>query len=234
MALFGSPARWDLMQAHIASGQDLYYADHCYFRRSTQFRIARNRYQTLITQDELVRTYGDSRTVSRRGWAMPVPARFSRLRVDVAPEWNTSGNSIVICPNSPAYMKWFGHDAKTWALDVARTVSQYTDRPIVIRWKAQAQARPLYMDLHAAWAVVTFTSGAAMDALAAGIPVFCLADWATAYPMGCPDLTQIETPYYPTHRVPFLWELAERQWSLAEIAEGAAWRWFLSRPEDSI
>ena len=41
-----------------------------------------------------------------------------------------------------------------------------------------------------------------------GVPVFVLADFAAAYRMGTPDLTQIESPVYPDGRQTFV----ERAW----------------------
>ena len=65
------------------------------------------------------------------------------------------------------------------------------------------------------------------------MPVFVKADWATTAPMGLSDLSLIETPYYPEHRIPFLWELAERQWTLEEIGKGLAWKWFTAHRDEA-
>jgi DNA-binding transcriptional LysR family regulator len=152
------------------------------------------------------------------------PHRFQLLHVDLVHEWRTEGASVVICPNSPAYMARFGIDAVQWTLDLAAQFQKVTDRPIVIRWKSSVSRRPLYVDLHTAWMVVVFSSNAAIEALAAGVPVCVLAPWASSAPMGISDINLVETPYYPDDRIPFLWALAERQWSLAEMATGMAWR----------
>ena len=40
------------------------------------------------------------------------------------------------------------------------------------------------------------------------------------------DLSRIDSPSYPEARIPFLYELAERQWTLEEIRTGLAWRFF--------
>lgn len=219
MALFGSPAREKLLQSHIASGRDWYYVDHAYFRRGARiYRIARNRFQSAIDVTKL-----------------PTAPTGKWMKLHITPQTNWQhGSSILICPNSPAYMKWFGLDAKQWALDMATEVSKYTDRPIVIRWKASAGARPFYLDVHDAHATIVFSSGAAVESLTHGVPVFVKAPWASTYPMGLDDLSRIESPYYPDHRIPFLWELAERQWPLAEIKAGVAWQWFMQREEESI
>ncbi len=227
IALFGSPARVELVAEAKRQGRDIYYVDHGYWRRSKQFRIAKNRMQSRIDPAAVIEKY-DRMTPGER---LHTPSRFTAVRADASPTWNR-GTSIIICPNSPAYMSWFGIDAKQWTLDVAKEIAQHTDRPIIIRWKKNASMRPFYLDIHDAHATVVFSSGAAVESLSYGVPVFVLADWATTYPMGLGDLSKIETPYYPEHRIPFLWELAERQWTLDEIRLGYAWHWFSRRHEE--
>jgi hypothetical protein len=104
------------------------------------------------------------------------------------------------------------------------TLRQHTDREVRVRTKPDRWTRPISVDLAEAWAVVVYSSSAALDALVAGIPVFVLAPFAAAYRMGTPDLTQIETPVYPDDRDPFFHSLAAQQWTLPELASGAAWR----------
>lgn len=207
VALFGSPARRDLLTQAIAEGRTWYYADHALFRRHQQFRITKNAYQ-------------------HDGRGDYPPDRFQQLRVNTHPTWQTGGTSIVICPNSRAYMAWFGIDAEQWVLDCARTIGRLTDRPIIIRWKTQAQHRPIYVDLHQAWMTVVFSSACAIDSLMAGVPVCTLAPWASTARMGIQDLSQVNVPYYPDieERDRFFWALAYQQWTLDEIREGVAWR----------
>ena len=57
-------------------------------------------------------------------------------------------------------------------------------------------------------------------------PATAIFPWATSAPMGISDIAKVESPYYPEHRIPFLWALAERQWTLAELSAGLAWRKF--------
>ncbi len=228
IALFGSPERVELVAEAKRQGRDIYYVDHGYWRRSKQFRISKNRMQSYVDTQMVIDKYN----ALTPGEKLRTPERFADMKADIAPEWNR-GASIIICPNSPAYMAWFGIDAKQWTLDVARQVAQHTDRPIIIRWKKNASLRPFYLDVHDAHATVVFSSGAAVESLSYGVPVFVLADWATTAPMGLADLSQIETPYYPEHRIPFLWELAERQWTLDEIRSGYAWHWFAKRHSEA-
>lgn len=208
-AAFCTPATWPLLDQAIADGRDYYYGDHAYWRRGRYFRVTRNAVQFQPAMQDL--------RIAR-------PHRLQQVSVEVVDEWRRGGSSIIICPNSPIYMRRYGLDAQQWTLDCVKAIQTVSDRPVVIRWKSQQQHRPLYLDLHDAWAVVVFSSNAAVEALVAGVPVFVLAPWASTASMGTSDLSKIESPLYPDFRLPFLWSLAEHQWSLSEIAGGYAWR----------
>lgn len=211
-ASFCTPPTWSLLAEAQQSGRDWYYGDHAFFgaSRGRRFRVSRNAYQYQPTPESL---------------RAATPAAFRQLHISPHPEWRrNTGTSIVICPNSPGYMQRFGIHAHEWTMAVADQLGRLTDRPLVIRWKAQARARPLYVDLHDAWAVVVFDSASAIEAIVAGVPVFVLAAHASARSMGLADLTQIESPAYPAMREPFLWDLAAHQWSIDELRSGIAWK----------
>ncbi|MEQ8504625.1 MAG: hypothetical protein RIB80_04815 [Rhodospirillales bacterium] len=70
--------------------------------------------------------------------------------------------------------------------------------------------------------MVTWTSNAAVDALLAGVPVFCTGDCAASV-MGRSDPINIEYPYYPDNRYEWAATLAANQWTLDEIASGMMW-----------
>lgn len=203
VALFTVPERWELFKKAEAEGRTWYYADHAYLGRHRFYRITRNAYQHDGTGDY-------------------PPERFLSFRRPVQP-WRTNGAHILICPQSPIYCQMHGFDVMHWIRDVTATLRTYTTRPIRVRWKKQRD-RSIAQDLINAWAVVVYSSAAALDALIAGIPVFVLAPFAAAYRMGLPDLAQIESPVFPDGREPFLWALACNQWTLPEIYTGVAWR----------
>lgn len=208
---FWTPPLWPALEQVLSDGRDYYYADHAFWRRGKYYRVARNAYQHRITEQDL---------------QVATPSRFQMLHQDLSPEWQKNGASIVLCPNSPPYMARFGINAHAWILDLVTRLSAVTDRPVVIRWKKTASIRPLYVDLHHAWMVVVFSSNAAVEALTAGVPICVLAPWATTAPMGISCIEDVEKPYYPDNRLPFLYALAERQWTLPEIASGLTWRKF--------
>lgn len=205
VALFGSPSRWPLLRQAQAEGRDWIYMDHAYFSRGKYYRITKNAYQH------------DGRGVS-------TGARFRGFpRLQIKP-WRTTGSHILICPNSAVYFALHGLDVDQWLCDVTAVLRQHTDREIRIRWKTQRADRPIGLDLAEAWAVVGFSSAAAIDALVAGVPVFTLAPFAATVRMGLSDLTAIEQPFYPEDRELFVSVLADHQWTIPEMLKGVAWR----------
>lgn len=205
-ALFGSPSKWPVLRQAQAAGRDWYYGDHGYFRRGEYFRVTRNAYQ-------------------HDGVGAYAPDRFALMNRPVLP-WKRGRNArskVLVCPNSDVYMGLHGMDGPDWLRGVLATLRQHTDRPIQVRWKKTAGTH-IQGALEDAWAVVVFSSAAALDALIHGVPVFVLAPFAAGARMGLSDLSQIEAPFYPDDREPFLWALAYQQWTFAEIMKGEAWR----------
>lgn len=204
VALFGSPSRWPVLRKAQAEGRDWYYADHGYHGRRRYYRITKNRYQ-------------------HDGCGTAPIDRFESWHRPIQP-WRTAGAHVLVCPNSAAYFNLFGANVDVWLGGVIATIRQYTDREIRVRWKTHIRTVPISEDLVNCWAVVVFSSAAALDALIAGIPVFVLAPFAAGYRMGLPDVTQIETPIYPDDRESFLSVLAYQQWTPMEVFRGMAWR----------
>lgn len=78
---------------------------------------------------------------------------------------------------------------------------------------------PLGADLKDCWAVVTWSSGAAIKAIAAGVPAFhALPNWIGA-PAAKPFGSDLENPFLGD-RLPMFQRLAWAQWGLDEIASG--------------
>ena len=191
-------------------GRDWYYMDNAHFDsvRGAYFRAARN-------------------TLQWRG-GKPDWARFAKLGLGVQP-WQKGGRHIVVCPQSEHFMRdvcgWPG-GMLAWADDTLHRIKAATDRAIVVRhWDRDkgARLRDLQEDLRGAWALVTHMSAAANEALVAGIPVF-LTGPSAALSMGSSELENIESPRRPDGRIEWAARLAGAQWSVEELAAGAAWR----------
>lgn len=188
-----------------SDGRDWYLIDNSYFDcvRERQFRITRNAMQC----DGL-----------NACWSGEGHARLRALGVTIQP-WTTDGKHIVVCPQSNEYMELVGWQGD-WLTQTVAALRQHTSREIRVR--AKKEPRPLSEDLRGAWALVTHASAAAVEALLAGVPVFCTGRCAARW-MGTCDLSLIEEPVRPA-REEWAAVLAENQWTEAEMRDGTAWK----------
>ena len=125
--------------------------------------------------------------------------------------------------------EYYGHNRDQWVEQTINTLKAHTDREIVIRDKAGRGERTndtIYDALNKdVWALVTYNSIAAVEAIQSGIPAFSMAPTAASV-VSSTDLTQIETPPKLDEELiqRWLWSLAYGQFSLNEIITGNAWR----------
>jgi hypothetical protein len=197
-----------LWQEARAEGRDWYYLDNSYFDavRGRLYRATKNAVQS------------DGR--ERPDWR-----RWAALGVQVRP-WRKQGRDVIVVTQSETYMRVVAGYPGCWWRDAVAVLKRHTDRPIAVRgWRANkvALAVTLKQALQDCWALVTWSSAAANEALLAGVPVFTVGRCA-ASPMGLTDLTRIESPVYPDGRVEWAAGLAGRQWSLDEFRDGTTWR----------
>lgn len=196
---FGSPFNWRALQASIQAGETWYYADHAYFGRRHFFRITKNAYQT-------------------DGFGESDIDRFRRFIMPIRP-WRRHGQHIVICAQSQSH--YDRHGVPNWVADTCRELAKHTDRPMIVREKRGNAV--LEHHLSHAWAVVAHTSNAAVDAVIAGVPAFVTAPCAASR-VAKSSLAEIERPLYAPDRDEWAGVLAASQWTMHEIATGAAWR----------
>lgn len=181
-------------------------------------------------------TYGSDYSgyfrVTRGAWqhngvgAYPVE-RLAALNLRFEP-WQRNGEHILVCPPGDVFTQAVGKfSALEWTAHTLRLLSTVTKRPIILRHKAMAATRPLTLDLKGCHALVTYMSNSAVEAVLAGVPVFCTGNSAASL-MGRANLLAIENPRYPTdeERVQWAAALAANQWTLEELRQGAANRVF--------
>jgi hypothetical protein len=157
-----------------------------------------------------------------------VPIQLSEPRGRHAP--------ILLCGMGDKAARAEGYAPETWERWAVNEIRRYTDRPIVYRpkpsWKRarpiegcgySPKTREIDAELRGAWAVVTHHSNAAVEAVLAGVPVFCW--YGVAADMGLRDLSRIESPRRPTldERAQWAADIAYTQWSVAEMKAGAPW-----------
>ena len=174
---------------------------------------------------------------------MDVPDDRWRKLVDFNPNmeykgWRQPGSKILIVLSTQKPFEYYKEDQAEWLKNVVSTLKQHTDREIVFRNKASRGERTndtIYDALDDdIYAVVTYNSVAAVEAIQYGIPAFALAPTA-ADPVGNKDLSMIETPNRPSEELVQKWlhSIAYGQFSLDEILTGQAWKLVLENAERS-
>lgn len=118
------------------------------------------------------------------------PPRFEH-GTQLLPWRGGSGKNILILPPSPPYMKTFGCEG--FLNHIAHTANIFTGRDMVVRAKPAKgkKARPLQEQLDEAYAVVTWGSAIALEAIRQGIPTISLG-WCPALPVSF-KLDDLET-----------------------------------------
>lgn len=196
------PAWLHLWQQAKDEGREWWYADNSYFDagRERYFRLTRG----ALQHDGRGESDGQ---------------RLAALGVTVQP-WRAGGYHIVACVQSDEFLRVVaGVDggAAGWLCAVRNTLARVTKRQLVVRQKRDS--RPLADDLAGAWALVTYCSAAANEALIAGIPVHVATGAALEFST---PLNEIESPRRPEGRERWASVLADNQWTLDEIRRGAA------------
>lgn len=211
----------------MREGRNWYYADNGYFlpgkREESYFRVTRN----AVQHD------GSGEALDKSRW--------DGLGLKIEP-WRQGGSHIVVCPPGRLFGATFGFNSDAWLEQTVAELLKHTDRELKIRakvsWndakapdivagsnkmpKTSVQA-PLAEDLKGAWAVVTHSSNAAVEALLAGYPVFA-TNPCGAGALGLSDLSKIESPRMDGDRLAWARSLACHQWRLEEMRDGTCWR----------
>lgn len=189
------------------SAKEWLYGDNAFFDRCRGrfFRFARCAFQISEAQ-------------------RPDFARLNALGIWPAP-WRRDGRHVVVVEQSPHFLG-ISDAGEGWLERTVAEIGRHTDRPVRVRaWsrdKAGAAAT-LAADLEGAWALVTHSSAAAVEAVLAGVPAYVSAPCA-ATPMALSDISRIEDPARPDDRAPWAAGLAGAQWTVDELKSGLAWR----------
>jgi hypothetical protein len=145
------------------------------------------------------------------------------------PGWKKDGKSILVVTPSEKPCKFYGINRDDWVKETLQTLAKYTDRPVIVRDKTIRRERvgegSIYrqLDEDNIFAVVTYNSIAATEAIGYGIPCFTLAPNA-ADEFCEKDLSLIETPKYEDIDKVRSWQywLAHCQYTVKEMVNGDA------------
>ena len=145
-------------------------------------------------------------------------------------KWRPSGNHILVIPPSYHTAKWYGIDRAVWESDIVAKLKRHTDREIRVRHKyignldvGNKVRKPLEEDLKNCWAMVSWHSMCAVEAVLNGIPSFT-SEHSPAKPvsLNLSHLDCIEEPHKPD-REQWLYSLLGAQFTLKEMESGYAY-----------
>lgn len=142
--------------------------------------------------------------------------RWRELGLAIAPWQRNPFGHVLICPPTAAMGGFFGIDVDAWLRGVQETLSAHSVRPLRVRHKHASH--PLEDDLRGAYAVVTFNSSVAWQALLLGIPAIadrsCVVRSWNHF-----EFADIEQDLTQCDRQALFHFLANNQFTLQEFAE---------------
>ena len=157
--------------------------------------------------------------------------RLKDLNLDIKP-WRKNGNHILVAAMSDKAARAEGLAHTIWERDIINQIKRKTDIPILFRPKPNCMRTravqgttydkgvDLSVRLDSAHAVVCRQSNVAVDAIVAGVPVYCEKGVGVSLSMGSID--QIADPPMPSDedRMQFLADVSWTQFTTHEIGIG--------------
>lgn len=217
-----------VMRAYRDAGKPVIFLDKGYFNRGRG--VDHMRYFRMAINSTQPAAY----------FRMDLPSdRLEDLGDTVRLRKPVHGRFIMIAGSSERYSRW--HDLPApddYAREVLSQIRQHTARDVLYRPKPKIknvgpidgaqfnQNTPLKHSLPFLHALVTHGSGAAVDAVQAGVPVFALGDHADRQ-LGNVSLAQIENPRMNTEdeRRAWLAGMAYQQWDVDEMRTDRFWNY---------
>lgn len=157
-------------------------------------------------------------------------SRFEAQGLRIKP-WRTKGRDVVVAGCSLKSAQEHGFPHMEWERQAIRKLKTLglnvvwrpkpNDRYASPLEGLQPDRRPISEVLDTAHGWVTHHSNSAVDALLAGVPVYCETGAAAAFSV---PLESMESPELRPGREQFLYDVAWLQWSVAEMRSGECWR----------
>ncbi len=197
-----------------------------YEQRKATVLIAENGYIGTNNKGERPLALAKSLHNGCGSWRVGGPERVGLMNLELAP-WRQKGDFILVLPQRGIGSQGVAMPAP-WVRSICARLERLTLRPVRVRPHPGNTASDPGRDLNGAHAVVTWGSGAAIKAIAAGYPVFYeLQNWIGG-PAGVflDKRAKIESPFLGD-RAPMFARLAWAQWWGEEIQNGTAFQWLL-------
>lgn len=217
--IFRSMTQRKTVQICESQNRDYYYIDTGYIgnleKRKNWHRIVKNGMQHSVPRYDLPSDRFDKITNGKDYLTFP--------------GWKKKGSAILVVTPSDKPCLFYGINRDQWVKETLQTLKENTNRPIIIRDKGLRRERigknSIYHQLENdnIFAVVTYNSIAATEAIGFGIPVFTLAP-NVADKFCKKDLTEIENPLYSDPEMIIKWQhwLGYCQYTPDEMLDGTA------------
>ena len=211
---------------------DWYYFDQPYFFMKD--------YQQSDTGDRWYRICKNNTQKNFLEKSFKVNRRFDNLldrlnqkcKDELTPKpWQYDGKHILVIPPSYHTAHWYGIDRHEWTKDIVDKIKKHSRKEIVVREKFKNGSdwgdkldKPLSEDLKNCYAMVSFHSMCAVQAVMNGIPSYC-SEHSPAYPMslGLDELDQLKDPLYAGDRQDWVKSLMCAQFTEEEMKNGKAY-----------
>ena len=207
-----------IMKKCWEDGRDFYYVDTGYFGNERNSSNPEGwKYWHRIVKNNL--QHGD--IVARPD------DRFKQFNKTFQP-WKKSGRAILVAAPDEKPCKFYGIDKNQWVIDTVNEIKKHTDRPVRVRERAPNRIDRTVNDTlqqamdNDVFALVTYNSVAAIEAIFHGIPAFTMAPANAASPVALQDLSLIDSPYYADSDKLHAWgcHLAYGQFHVNEMKSG--------------
>lgn len=219
--IFRSMAQRKTVAECVKTNRDYFYIDTGYYgnlaKRKDWHRVVKNGMQHSQPRYDLPDDRFNQITKGQE---------FVRFK-----KWRKNGSNILIVTPSNKPCSFYGIDRASWLENTLTELKKHTDRKIIIRDKGLRKNRigsySIYNQFEDdnVYAVVTYNSIAATEAVGYGIPCFTLAPNA-ADPFCLKDLSKIETPLYEEESKVIKWQhwVGYCQYTPKEMADGTTFR----------
>lgn len=178
-------------------------------------------------------------------WDDPDPARWNSISKNLnlsLKDWRSNGDHILICLQRNGGWSMKGLDVMQWCNQTIKTISTYSDRPIVVRAHPGDKKARDYLklnhpnvrvsftpsildDLKNAWATVTYNSSPGVASAIEGVPVYVMdpePKHSQAVDIANISLANLENPNMPD-RQKWIEKISMSHWNFDELSNGEAW-----------
>ena len=215
---------WDCKKNNIP----YYYFDHAYIHKASGHRInpvVKTRIYRITKNAEnynkLINWRKDGE-LNRRVYKI---FRQQKPNIDINYYRRHNGKNIVVLPPTEAMCNLYHYGSTDdWVEKTISEIKKHTDRNIIVKRKDDYN-KSLHTLFRNAFCLVSSQTTAVIEAILKGVPSFC-ENISAALPISKTDLSQIETPHYPTNEELEDWygSLLSCQYTIQEIHSGEAKR----------